>query len=205
MSQYNTITSLGESPLNEDLIYVGTDDGLIQVTEDGGENWRRIEVGRLPGVPDTAFVNDIRADLFDEDTVYVALDNHKYGDYKPYLLKSTNRGRNWRDISGNLEDRHLVWRVVQDHVNPDLLFTATEFGLFFTLDGGGKWVELTGDAPTISFRDVVIQRREDDLVAASFGRGFFIVDDISPLRALTEESLEQEAMLFPGRAALWYI
>ena len=205
MSQYNTITSLGESPLNEDLIYVGTDDGLIQVTEDGGENWRRIEVGRLPGVPDTAFVNDIRADLFDEDTVYIALDNHKYGDYKPYLLKSTNRGRNWRDISGNLEDRHLVWRVVQDHVNPDLLFTATEFGLFFTLDGGGKWVELTGDAPTISFRDVVIQRREDDLVAASFGRGFFIVDDISPLRALTEESLEREAMLFPGRAALWYI
>eukprot|EP00903_Cladosiphon_okamuranus_P003057 g3055.t1 len=205
MSQYNTITSLGESPLNENLIYVGTDDGIIQVTENGGESWRRIEVGRLPGVPDTAFVNDIRADLFDEDTVYIALDNHKYGDYKPYLLKSTNRGRNWRDISGNLEDRHLVWRVVQDHENPNLLFTATEFGLFFTLDGGGKWVKLTGDAPTISFRDVTIQRRENDLVAASFGRGFFIIDDISPLRTLTEDSLEQEAMLFPGRKALWYI
>ena len=205
MSQYNTITSLGESPLNEDLVYVGTDDGLIQITEDGGETWRRIEVGRLPGVPDRAFVNDIRADLFDENTVYVALDNHKYGDYKPYLLKSTNRGRTWRDISGNLEDRHLVWRVVQDHVNPNLLFTATEFGLFFTLDGGKKWVELTGDAPTISFRDVTIQRREDDLVAASFGRGFFIVDDISPLRTLTEASLDEEALLFPGRSALWYI
>ncbi|MEL7110590.1 MAG: glycosyl hydrolase [Pseudomonadota bacterium] len=205
MSQYNTITSLGESPLNENLLYVGTDDGTIQVTEDGGTSWRRIEVGRLPGVPDTAFVNDIRADLFDEDTVYIALDNHKYGDYKPYLLKSTNRGRNWRDISGNLEDRHLVWRVVQDHENPNLLFTATEFGLFFTLDGGGKWVKLTGDAPTISFRDVTIQRRENDLVAASFGRGFFIIDDISPLRTLTEDSLEQEAMLFPGRKALWYI
>jgi photosystem II stability/assembly factor-like uncharacterized protein len=205
MSQYNTITSLGESPLNSDLLYVGTDDGLIQVTEDGGQTWRRTEVGRLPGVPDTAFVNDIRADLFDEDTVYIALDNHKYGDYKPYLLKSTNRGRNWRDISGNLEDRHLVWRVVQDHVNPNLLFTATEFGLFFTLDGGGKWVELTGDAPTIAFRDVTIQRRENDLVAATFGRGFFIVDDISPLRTLSEDSLDQEAMLFAGRDALWYI
>ena len=150
-------------------------------------------------------MNDIRADLFDEDTVYIALDNHKYGDYKPYLLKSTNRGRTWRDMSGNLEDRHLVWRVVQDHENPDLLFTATEFGLFFTLDGGEKWVELTGDAPTISFRDVTIQRREDDLVAASFGRGFFIVDDISPLRTLSEQSEEQAAMLFPGRDALWYI
>jgi len=202
---YNTITSLGESPLNENLLYVGTDDGLIQITENGGETWRRVEVGRLPGVPETAFVNDIRADLFDEDTVYIALDNHKYGDYKPYLLKSTNRGRNWQDISGNLEDRHLVWRVVQDHVNPNLLFTATEFGLFFTLDGGGKWVQLTGDAPTISFRDVTIQRREDDLVAASFGRGIFILDDISPLRNLTSQSLEQEAMLFPGRTALWYI
>lgn len=205
MSQYNTITSIGESPLNEDLMYVGTDDGLIQVSEDGGDNWRRIEVGRLPGVPDTAFVNDIRADLFDENTVYIALDNHKYGDYKPYLLKSTDRGRKWRDITGDLEERNLVWRLVQDHENPNLLFTATEFGLFFTLDGGQKWVKLTGDAPTISFRDVTIQRRENDLVAASFGRGFFIVDDISPLRSLTEKSLEQEALLFPGRTALWYI
>ncbi len=205
MSQYNTITSLGESPLNENLIYVGTDDGLIQITENGGETWSKVEVGRLPGVPKTAFVNDIRADLFDEDTVYIALDNHKYGDYAPYLLKSTNRGKSWKSISGNLEDRHLVWRLVQDHVNPNLLFSATEFGLFFTLDGGKKWVEFTGDAPTISFRDVTIQRREDDLVAASFGRGFFIIDDISPLRSLSEQSLEQEAMLFPGRDALWYI
>ena len=205
MSQYNTITSLGESPLNEDIIYAGTDDGLIQITEDGGENWRRLEVGRLPGVPKTAFVNDIRADLFDENTVYIALDNHKYGDYKPYLLKSTNRGKSWRSISSNLEDRHLVWRVVQDHVNANLLFAATEFGLFFTVDGGEKWVEFTGDAPTISFRDLTIQRRENDLVAASFGRGFFIVDDISPLRTVTEDNLEQDTMLFAGRKAHWYI
>ncbi|MEM7662859.1 MAG: glycosyl hydrolase [Pseudomonadota bacterium] len=205
MSVYNTITSIGESPLDENILYVGTDDGIIQSTSDGGQTWTQTEVGRLPGVPDTAFVNDIRADLFDADTVYVALDNHKYGDYKPYLLKSTNRGRTWRSITGNIPERHLIWRTVQDHVNPNLLFTATEFGLFFTLDGGQKWVELTGNAPTISFRDVTIQRREDDLVAASFGRGFFVVDDISPLRELTEQSLEQEAMLFTGRDALWYI
>lgn len=205
MSQYNTIANIGESPLNENLLYVGTDDGLIQVTEDGGANWRRIEVGSLPGVPDTAYVNDIRADLFDENTVYVALDNHKYGDFAPYLLKSTDRGRSWTSIKSNIPDRHLVWRIVQDHKNPNLLFTATEFALFFSLDGGEKWIKMTGDAPTIAFRDVTIQRREDDLVAASFGRGFFIVDDISPLRSLTEESLEQEAMLFPGRKAWWYI
>ena len=205
MSVYNTITSIGESPLDENILYVGTDDGIIQSTSDGGQTWTRTNVGRLPGVPDTAFVNDIRADLFDPDTVYVALDNHKYGDYQPYLLKSTNRGRTWRSIAGDIPDRHLVWRIVQDHENPDLLFTATEFGLFFTLDGGRKWVELTGNAPTIAFRDVTIQRREDDLVAASFGRGFFVVDDISPLRSLTEASLNEEALLFPGRKALWYI
>ena len=205
MSEYNTITSIGESPLDEDILYVGTDDGLIQSTGNGGETWQKTEVRSLPGVPATAFVNDIRADLYDANTVYVALDNHKYGDYKPYLLKSTNGGRTWRSIKGDLPDRHLIWRIVQDHVNPDLLFTATEFGLFFTVDGGKKWVKLTGDAPTISFRDVTIQRREDDLVAASFERGFFIVDDISPLRELTEDSLEEEAMLFPGRDALWYI
>ncbi len=205
MSVYNTITSIGESPLDESILYIGTDDGIIQSTEDGGTTWRRINVGALPGVPNTAFVNDIRADLHDPNTVYVALDNHKYGDYKPYLLKSTNNGRTWRPITGDLPDRHLVWRIVQDHVNPDLLFTATEFGLFFTIDGGRKWVKLTGDAPTISFRDVTIQRREDDLVAASFGRGFFIVDDISPLRTLTEDALKQDALLFPGRKALWYI
>ena len=205
MSQYNTITSVGESPVDENVLYVGTDDGIIQSTSDGGETWNRVEVGRLPGVPSTAFVNDIRADLFDAQTVYVALDNHKYGDYKPYLLKSTNGGRTFRSIAGDLPDRHLVWRVVQDHVKPNLLFAATEFGLFFTIDGGSKWLELEGGVPNISFRDVTIQRREQDLVAASFGRGFFVLDDYTPLRELTPDSVEQAALLFPTRKARWYI
>ena len=156
-------------------------------------------------MPDGAFVNDIRADLFDPNTVYIALDNHKFGDFTPYLLKSTDRGRTWRSIASNIPDRHLVWRMVQDHENPNLLFAATEFALFFTLDGGNKWVELSGGAPTIAFRDVAIQRREDDLVAATFGRGFYILDDISPLRNLSEARLQENAMLFAGRDALWYI
>ena len=205
MSQYNTISAVGESPLDPDILYVGTDDGLIQSTADGGKTWTRTEVGRLPGVPDTAFVNDIRADLFDANTVYVALDNHKYGDFKPYLLKSTNRGRSFRSISGDLPDRHLVWRLVQDHVKPNLLFAATEFGLFFTINGGRSWLELNGDVPTISFRDVTIQRREQDLVAASFGRGFFVLDDYTPLRSLTPAAVERPAMLFTPRDAWWYI
>ncbi len=205
MSNYNTITSLAESPMVEGLLYAGTDDGLLQVSENGGESWREIEVGDLPGVPDTAFVNDVKADLFDADTVYIALDNHKYGDFKPYLLKSTNRGRRWTSIAGDLPERHLVWRLVQDHIDPELMFAGTEFGVFFTLDGGGKWIELTGNAPTISYRDLAIQRRENDLVGATFGRGFWILDDYSPLRGLDSEALSQEAALFEPRDAWWYI
>ena len=205
MSNYNTITSLAESPLQEGLIYAGTDDGLIQVTEDGGANWRAVEVGSLPGLPATAFVNDIKADLHDVNTVYVVLDNHKYGDYSPYIFKSTDRGRKWQSIRGNLPGRTLAWRLVQDHVKADLLFAATEFGIYFTVDGGGTWVKLTGGVPTISFRDLAIQRRENDLVGASFGRGFFVLDDYSALREVSAEQLESEATLFSTRKAWWYI
>jgi photosystem II stability/assembly factor-like uncharacterized protein len=205
MSAFNTITSLAESPKREGLLYAGTDDGLIQVSEDGGASWRKLEVQALPGVPAGAFVNDLKADLHDENTVYAALDHHKAGDFRPYLYKSTDRGRTWKSIAGDLPDRHLVWRMVQDHVQPKLLFAATELGLFVTLDGGTKWIELGGGVPTISFRDLAIQRRENDLVAASFGRGFFILDDYSPLRELSEAALAEEARLYSGRDAWWYI
>jgi photosystem II stability/assembly factor-like uncharacterized protein len=205
MSNYNTITSIVESPLLEGLIYVGTDDGLINVTEDGGTTWKEIEVGDLPGVPKTAFVNDIKADLFDVNTLYIALDNHKFGDLNPYLLKSTDRGNSWKSIKGNIPERTLVWRLVQDHVKPNLLFSATEFGVYFTIDGGAKWIKITGGVPTISFRDLVIQRRENDLVGATFGRSFYILDDYSVLRDVSEAQLNQEATLFSTRKAWWYI
>jgi photosystem II stability/assembly factor-like uncharacterized protein len=205
MSNFSTITSLAESPLQEGLIYAGTDDGLIQVTEDGGAGWRRIEVGSLPGVPKTAFVNDIVADLHDANTAYAALDNHKYGDLSPYLLKSTDRGGHWRSIAGDIPDRTIVWSVAQDGVKPDLLFAGTEFGIYFTLDGGGHWIKLSGGVPTIAFRDLAVQRRENDLVGGSFGRGLFILDDYSVLRDVSSTMFEQEATLFPIRAAWWYI
>ena len=205
MSKYNTITAIAESPLDENILYVGTDDGLIRASRDGGKSWSRIEVSSLPGGPKTAFVNNLYADLYDANTVYAALDAHKYGDFKPYLYKSTNGGKSWKSITGNLPARHIVWRVVQDEEKPGLLFAGTEFGIFFTVDGGGKWIKLTGGAPTIAFRDLTIQRREHDLVAASFGRGFFILDDYRPLRAVNAQALEQDAMLFPGRRAWWYI
>ena len=204
MSNYNTITSLSESPKQAGLVYAGTDDGIVQVTEDGGANWKKIMVGSMPGVPATAFVNDIRADLHDANTVYIALDNHKYGDFKPYFLKSTDRGKTWKNISNNLPEKTLVWRCVQDHVDPNLLFLATEFGIYFSTNGGEEWIKFKGGVPTISFRDITIQRRENDLVAASFGRGFFVLDDISVLRNLSEEKLDEPAVLFKPRQTWWY-
>ena len=205
MSNYNTITSLAESPLKEGFIYAATDDGIIQITENGGESWKKIEVGSLPDVPATAFVNDIKADLFDENSAYVVLDNHKFGDFEPYLLKSTNGGKSWSSMNGNLPERTLLWRIVQDHVNKDLFFLATEFGIYFTIDGGEFWTKLSGNVPTIAFRDLAIQKRENDLVGASFGRGFFVLDDYSPLRTVTKEQLKEEATLFQPKDAWWYI
>jgi len=205
MSTFNTITSIAESAVNEDVIFIGTDDGLIQSTRDGGESWTRTEVGRLPGAPNTAYVNDIKLDLFDENTVYVALDNHKHGDYTPYLYVSRNGGRSWQSLTDSLPENHVVWRIVQDHVNPNLLFLGTEFGVFFSVDQGEDWIELTGGSPTISYRDLNIQRRENDLVAGTFGRGIYILDDYSPLREVSAEALESEALLFGSRDALWYM
>lgn len=204
MSNYNTITSLSESPKEEGLIYAGTDDGIIQTTEDGGKTWRKSMLNSIKGLDHVPFVNDVRADLFDANVVYAAVDNHKYGVYKPYILKSTNKGKSWKIINGDLPQRTLIWRLVQDHINKDLIFAATEYGIYFTYNGGSNWVKLKGGVPTISFRDITIQRREEDLVGASFGRGFFILDDINALRNFNLSVMKQEATLFPIKDALWY-
>lgn len=205
MSTFNTITSIAESPVQENLIYIGTDDGLIQITDDGGKNWRKMEVSKLPKAPKTAYVNDIKADLFDANTVYVALDNHKYGDFSPYLYKSTNAGKSWTNISSNLPERHIVWRLVQDHVNPELLFIGTEYGIYFSVNGGTKWTKIKGGMPVVPVRDLTIQRRENDLVAATFGRSFYVFDDIEVFRNISDSTLDAEAALFPTRKAWWYI
>jgi len=204
MSNYSTITSLAESPLKKGVIYAGTDDGLIQVTENGGTNWRKIEVGQLPGLPATAFVNDIKADLYDESTVYAVFDNHKYGDYKAYVYKSTDKGKTWSSIVNNLPEKHLCWRIVQDHKEKNLLFLGTEFGVYYSNDGGKKWIQLKGGLPTIPVRDLAIHKRENDLVLATFGRGFYVLDDYSSLRKINEATLSKEATLYSPRKAYWY-
>ncbi|RMZ51286.1 glycosyl hydrolase [Flavobacteriaceae bacterium PRS1] len=204
MSNYNTITSLAESPKQEGLIYAGTDDGIIQVTENGGTTWQKTSLNTIKGLPKTPFVNDVRADLFDANVVYAVLDNHKNGDYKPYVIKSSDKGKSWKLINGNLPSKLLTWRLVQDHVKKDLLFLAAQDGIYFTTNGGTNWIKLKGGIPTISFRDLTIQRRKNDLVAASFGRGFFILDDITPLREFDSSMLKSEATLFSIKPAYWY-
>jgi photosystem II stability/assembly factor-like uncharacterized protein len=195
----SNVVSLDESPLREGLIYAGTDDGLLQVTEDGGKAWRKVE--QFPGVPQWTYVSDVFASPRDADTVFVALNNWQRGDYRPYVVQSTDRGRTWSNVTGDLPDRHDVWSVVQDHVNGDLLFAGTEFGLFTSIDGGRHWVQLKGGMPTIQVRDLTVQKRENDLVLATFGRGFYILDDYSALRELTPAALAEEGRLFSLRDA----
>jgi photosystem II stability/assembly factor-like uncharacterized protein len=199
----SNIMTIDESPLMEGLIYAGTDDGLLQVTEDGGRNWRRVE--DFPGVPKSTYVADVIASPRDQNVVYVALNNWQRGDYKPYVVKSSDRGRTWTNISGNLPAKHDVWSLAPDHVNGNLVFAGTEFGLFVTVDGGTSWTQLKGGLPTTQVRDITIQKRENDLVMATFGRGFYILDDYSALRDITPQTMAQEARLFPLRHAYSYV
>ena len=161
----------------------------------GRKDWRRSGTGLRE--PHRHLVNDA-------NTVYVAFENHQNADFKPYLFKSTDAGRTWTSIKGNLPANQPVWAIAEDHVNPNLLFAGTEFGLFFTVDGGQKWIQLNGNLPTIQVRDLVIQRRENDLVVGTFGRGIYILDNYTPLRSITPEMLKQDA-LFPVKDALMYI
>ncbi len=202
-SLFGTIVAFDESPLQEDLLYAGTDDGLVQITENAGKQWRK--AGKFPGVPEYTYVSDIMASRFDASVVYASFDNILRDDFKPYILKSSDKGKSWVSISGNLPGNGTVHTLQQDHVNPDLLFAGTEFGVFFTIDGGKNWIRLRSGIPDIQIRDMAIQERENDLVAATFGRGFYILDDYTPLRMLGSENIDRQGHLFPVKDALMYL
>ncbi|MCB0729622.1 MAG: glycosyl hydrolase, partial [Ignavibacteriae bacterium] len=201
-SLWGTIVSLAESKIKENLLYAGTDDGMIQVSEDA-KTWRKID--EFPGVPKYTYVTEILPSKFDENIVFAAFNNHKRDDFKPYLLMSSDKGKSWKSISGNLPERGSVHSIEQDFVDPNLLFVGTEFGLFFSNDLGKTWTQLKSGIPTISVEDIAIQEREEDLVLATFGRGFYILDDYSILRSSNKKLLEKEAELFPIKDAKWYV
>ena len=215
---FGTIFTIAESPIKEGVLFVGTDDGRVQISEDGGAHWRAID--HFPGVPDTTFVSRVVPSQHDVNTLYVTLNNHWSGDFKPYVVKSTDLGRSWTNITSDLPARGDVWSLAEDHVDRNLLFVGTEFGLFFTNDGGKKWTPLKGGLPTIQVRDLAIQKRENDLVLATFGRGFYVLDDYSSLRSLGEQTVtlagqpagnghpdqrEGSEVLFPVRSASLYV
>ncbi len=203
MSKYATLTGISESPLVEGLLYTASDDGLVQVSEDGGQNWRKSAV--LPKVPTRSFINDVEASNHNENTVFAVADAHKFGNYTPYVFMSQDRGRSWKSIAGDLPAGTIVWVVKQDAVDENLLFIGTEYGIYFSYNKGVNWLKLSAGAPTISFRDIELHSRDNDLVGATFGRGFYILDDYTPLRTLGKVVKNKASTLFPVRDAWWYV
>jgi hypothetical protein len=200
-TRLSTITALDESPLLEGLLYAGTDDGLIQVSEDGGKTWRKVDP--IQGVPEFTYVTDVQASSRDANTVFATLNDWNRGNFKPYVLKSTDRGRTWSSITGDLPQRSGAWSIAQDSANGNLMFAGMEFGLYATVDGGAHWVKMSG-VPTQQVRDITIHKREGDLIAGTFGRGVFILDDYTALRDLTPQALAEKARLYPMRDAYQY-
>ena len=203
MSKYATLTSISESPKVEGLLYTGSDDGLIQVSEDGGQSWRKSN--NLPKVPSRSFINDIEASSHSANTVFAVADAHKFGDFSPYVFMSNDRGRSWKSIAGDLPKGTIVWVLKQDHKDANLLFIGTEFGIYFSPNKGSNWIKLNGGVPTIPFRDIELHKRDDDIVGATFGRGFYVLDDYAPLRDISGAINNGSNTLFEVRDAWWYV
>ncbi len=200
---YGQLTSIAESKFDANMIWVGTDDGLIQLTTDGGKNWTKMD--NLPGVPAQSYVHQIIASLHDKNTAYVCFNHHRYGNFKPFVLKTTDAGKTWKAIQSNLPVRGSVYSIAEDHVDANLLFAGTDFGIFYSGNGGQAWTQLKSGLPTVAVRDIEIQRRENDLVLATFGRGFYIMDDYSMLRNLKKTDLDKAAIIFPVKPSWMFL
>ncbi|MDR3665872.1 MAG: hypothetical protein P4L35_03405 [Ignavibacteriaceae bacterium] len=192
-----TIFSICESPKDKELIWVGTDDGNLQVTKDGGRSWSNV-VKNVPGLPVHTWVSSVEASSFDENCAYVTFDGHAFGDMKTYLYKTTDLGKSWQSLS-TPDIKGYAHKIKEDIVNNKLLFLGTEFGLFASIDGGENWAQFTGKVPNVTIRDIAIQPNTSDLLLATHGRGIFIIDDITPIRNLNKEILNSEAVLLPSR------
>jgi photosystem II stability/assembly factor-like uncharacterized protein len=203
MSKFATLTTISESILQAGLLYTGSDDGLIHVSEDDGKNWRK--GGSLPKVPALAFINNIEASSHDVNTVFAVADGHQLGDYATYVFMSSDKGKTWRSIAGDLPVKTIVWVIKQDHIDPNLLFIGTEYGIYFSVNKGVNWTKLNAGVPTIPFRDLALHARDNDLVGASFGRGVYVLDDYSPLREINKMANANSNSVLPVRDAWWYV
>ncbi len=195
-----TIFTIGESPLDKDLIWVGTDDGNLQVTRDGGQHWENV-VANIPGLPPHTWCSSVTPGRFDKAVAYVTFDGHRTGDMTPYIFVTKDYGKTWSSLRDK-EVEGYCHKIIEDTQEPDLLFLGTEYGLYLSVDGGKNWARFTGNFPKVSVRDMVIQERENDLVIATHGRGILIIDDITPLRFLTPNILEEEMAFLPSRPYL---
>ena len=196
------IAAIAESPVDENILYAGSGDGLIHYTTDGGKNW---SLSSVSGLPEYARINKIAASAFDRQVAYAACHNFIDGDYRPYLIKTTNGGKSWFFINNNLPDNFSTFAIAEDHVDPDLLFVGTQSGIYFTVDGGKEWIPLKNGIPDMAVFDLTIQKNENDLVAGTYGRGVYILDDYSPLRSLSIETIKKDAAIFPIKDALMFI
>ena len=199
---HNTIYTIDDSPVDPAVIWVGTDDGNVQVTRDGGATWQNVR-GNVPGVPDRTWVSRVEASNGEAGTAYVTFDGHRSDDTAPYLFKTTDFGQSWADITGDLPRENpglSLYTVVEDVENPNLLFVGSEFGVHVTVDGGQSWKRFGNDLPSVAVRDLIIHPRDGDLVAGTHGRSIWIADDIGPLQQLTPDVLASEVHVFESRA-----
>jgi photosystem II stability/assembly factor-like uncharacterized protein len=199
-ADFGNISTLDESPLRPGLLATGSDDGVIAVTRDGGVTWSRTE--RFPTVPETTYVSRVEFSRFSEGTIYASMDGHRSNDFKPYVLKSTDYGRSWTPITGDLPGDGSVQVVREHHRERNLLFAGTEYGVYFTINGGTHWTRLGSGIPTVPVHDIAIQERENDLVVGTHGRGIFILDDLTPLEQLARARTSAVAHLFPVQDAV---
>jgi len=198
--KYETIFTISESPLDPLVVWAGTDDGNVQVTRDGGRTWKNV-VKNIPGLPQYTWVSSVAASRFALGTAYATFDGHMTGDMKPYVYRTTDFGATWT-LLATAAVKGFAHVIREDRVNPNLLFVGTELGLFLSLDGGQNWAQFTGNLPNVPVRDLAVHPREHDLIIATHGRGIYVLDDLTPIRKMTAETLNAEATFLPVRASV---